>query len=71
MHSVLEGIYACMSARCSIDCTNPEVRPPKFLHGNQRFYTFRRHGFNLRILAIGTLDHLALQTASRIYIVSI
>ena len=68
MHSVLEGIYAAMSARCSIDCTNPEVRPPKFLHGNQRFYTFRRHTRNLRTVAIGTLGHLnlALQTASRI-----
>ena len=62
--SVAEGIYACLSGCCSIDCTNPEVRPPKFLHGNQRFYTFRRHTRNLRTVAIGTLGHLALQTAS-------
>ena len=73
---VPEGIYTFgsargfirpMSARCSIDRTNTEVRPPKFLHGNQRFYTFRRHTRNLRTVAIGTLGHLALQTASRIY----
>ena len=39
----------CMSARSSIDCTNPEVFPPKFLPGNKRTDPARRRCFNPRI----------------------
>ena len=38
----------CLSARSSIDCTNPEVFPPKFLPGNNRTDRTRRRCVNPR-----------------------
>ena len=60
----------CLSPRASHDITKLEVRPPKFLRGIWRSYTFRKRSLNGRTRAVVAMLHLALQTASRLMYLS-